>query len=295
MGIRLVPDQSGSEGSRMGIHENGVREVRQYWRSAVCLVDSVSCAQPSPSVGWGFTVGVRMVHFSLMNRFRQIRPVGTISALAVLAVMVGVPVGCETMPDTPTFTLQRDGDHEFEWGRYESASAYYEQILKREPGDIDALSMNGRCLLELGKPREAAENFSIAVAGKPGDRTLLLLLAKSRFESGEFNEAFDLVRTWAVDNNDSVAWITLARFARESNDPDTAREAVLRAIETDPEGSAEPYVLAAEIEMDLGDSTAALRRLRQAYGLEPGNLDIAERLRAYGEIPGPTLVLPPGS
>jgi tetratricopeptide (TPR) repeat protein len=235
-----------------------------------------------------------MVHFSLMNRFRPIRPVRTITALAVLAVMVGAPVGCETLPDTPTVTLQRDGDHEFEWGRYESASAYYQQILKREPGDPEALEMNGRCLLELGRPQEAAEDFSIAVARQPGDRMLLLLLAKARFESGEFDEAFDLVRTWAVDNNDSVAWMTLAGFARESNDPDTAREAVLRAIETDPEGSADAYILAAEIEMDLGESTTALRRLRQAYGLEPGNLDIAERLRAYGEIPGPTLVLPPG-
>ena len=120
-------------------------------------------------------------------------------------------------------------------------------------------------------------------------------MAEAEFESGELDEAFDLVRTWALDNNDAVAWYKLADFARRSNDPDTARESIIRAIEIDPDGSASYYLLAAEIDMDLlQNTTSALRRLRQAYGLEPGNQEIADRIRAYGEIPGPTLVLPPG-
>ena len=217
-----------------------------------------------------------------------------LATVALISSFLWLPGGCETLPDVPTVTLQRDGDHEFEWGRYEAASAYYQQILDREPGDGRALEMNGRCLLALGRPAEAASAFSLAVAREPGDRELLLLLARARFEAGQYDDAFDLVRTWAIDNNDATAWYTLADFARRSNDPDTAREAVLRSIEIDPESSAAPYVLAAEIEMDLGESTAALRRLRQAYGIEPGNVEIEERLRAYGEIPGPTLVLPPG-
>lgn len=219
--------------------------------------------------------------------------------LPVLAVVVGsaflASVGCETTPDAPTVTLQKKGDHDFEWGRYEAAATYYGQILDREPGDESALEGYGRCMLALGRPGDAAESFALAVARRPGDRDLLVLLAESRFEAGEVDEAFDLVRTWALDNNDAKAWYKLADFSRRSNDPDTAKEAIVRAIEIDPDGTAAYYILAAEIDVDLlQDTNSALRRLRQAYGLEPGNQEIADRIRAYGEIPGPTLVLPPG-
>ena len=219
--------------------------------------------------------------------------------LPVIAILAGsalLPfVGCDSTPNAPTTLLLEKGDHDFEWGRYEAAAEHYRHILDREPGDPQALEGYGRCMLALGRPAEAAESFSLAVARTPGDRELLLLLAEAEFEAGELDEAFDLVRTWALDNNDAAAWYKLADFARRSNDPDTARESIARAIEIDPEGSASYYLLAAEIDMDLlQNTTSALRRLRQAYGLEPGNQEIADRIRAYGEIPGPTLVLPPG-
>lgn len=230
-----------------------------------------------------------MVH-SRFNRLPRLPVLAAVVGSALLA-----SAGCETTPDAPTVTLQKKGDHDFEWGRYEAAATYYDQILDREPGDKRALEGYGRCMMALGRPDDAAEAFSLAVARRPGDRTLLVQLAEARFEAGEVDQAFDLVRTWALDNNDAEAWYTLADFSRRSNDPDTAREAIVRAIEIDPEGSASYYILAAEIDVDLlQDTNSALRRLRQAYGLEPGNQEISDRIRAYGEIPGPTLVLPPG-
>ena len=222
-----------------------------------------------------------------------------LSRLSVIAMAAGIVflpfLGCESTPDAPTIRLMEKGNHDFEWGRYEAAAEHYRLILDREPGDDEALEGYGRCMLALGQPAKAAESFSLAVARRPGDRDLLVLLAEAQFEAGELDEAFDLVRTWALDNNDAVTWYKLADFARRSNDPDTARESIVRAIEIDPEGSASYYILAAEIDMDLlQNTTSALRRLRQAYGLEPENQLISDRIRAYGEIPGPTLVLPPG-
>ena len=58
--------------------------------------------------------------------------------------------------------------------------------------------------------------------------------------------------------------------------------------------TAEPYLLAADLAEQLGDDDTAIRRLRQAYGLEPGNEEIRNRLRAHGEVPGPTIALAPG-
>ncbi len=218
------------------------------------------------------------------------------TSLATVLLIVGATVldGCKTMPPTPTVVLQRDGDHAFEWGRYEEAASYYEQIIDREPGDSKAQEMFGRCVLAMGEPARAVDAFQIAVARRPGDRELLLLLSQAQFDAGQYDQAFELVRTWALDNGDSGAWTQLARFAMQTGDPDTARQAIERAIEADPTGSADPYLVAADLEESLGNTSQALRRLRQAHGIELRNQAILDRLRAYGEVPGPTLVLPPG-
>jgi len=222
---------------------------------------------------------------------RQIRPAFVLAAALGAAMPLS---GCSSTSETPTMVLLRDGNHEFEWGRYDTAADYYARILEREPGNPDALEMYGRCMLELGEVQKAAEAFTVAVARRPGDRDLLILLAQASYDTGQIDEAFELVRTWALDNTDARAWLVLADFARRSNDPDTARDAILRAIEIDPEGGPEAYLASAELERSLGENATALRRLRQAYGLAPEDPSIADRLRAYGEVPGPTLVLPPG-
>ena len=215
-----------------------------------------------------------------------------------IVVFAAASLGCETTGDTvstpPSVKLQKDGDHEFRWGRYESAAGYYERILEREPGNADALEMYGRCMLELDRPAEAAKVFMTATARRPGDRDLVLLLGDAEFQNGEYDRAFQLLRTWAIDNEDADAWLELAGFAMELDDPDTARDAIERAIELDPEASAGAYVAAADLAERLGDEALALRRLRQAYGIEPGNQSISNRLREFGEVPGPTIALPPG-
>ena len=210
----------------------------------------------------------------------------------------GTLIGCEsakkTLSTPPTVKLQQDGDHEFKWGRFESAAAFYKRILDREPGNPAALEMYGRCMLELDRPAEAADAFLTGTAHRPGDRSLLFLLARAEFSSGDYDRSFQLVRTWAIDNQDAEAWLLLAGFALELDDPDNARDAIERAIELDPTGSAAAYLAAADLAERLGDTDLALRRLRQAYGIEVDNSVIADRLREYGEIPGPTVVLPPG-
>ena len=56
----------------------------------------------------------------------------------------------------------------------------------------------------------------------------------------------------------------------------------------------DPYLLAASFAERLGDLDLALRRLRQAYGIDPYDENVNDRLTALGEVPGPTLALPPG-
>ncbi|MAD19975.1 MAG: hypothetical protein CMJ52_07105 [Planctomycetaceae bacterium] len=214
------------------------------------------------------------------------------SIIALGASAAGCESAGEKRSTPPSVKLQKDGDHEFRWGRYESAAGFYDRILEREPGNADALEMYGRCMLELDRPGDAAKVFMTATARRPGDRDLVLLLGDAEFQNGEYDRAFQLLRTWAIDNEDAGAWLELAGFAMELDDPDTARDAIERAIELESTSAA--YVAAADLAERLGDEALALRRLRQAYGIEPGNQVISDRLREFGEVPGPTIALPPG-
>jgi tetratricopeptide (TPR) repeat protein len=146
-------------------------------------------------------------------------------------------------------------------------------------------------MLKMGEPGKAAMAFESAVASKPQDANLIYLLARSEYENGQYDRAFDLLRQFAIDNNDVTAWTLLAEYSLQLDDPDTASHAIQRAIELNSDSSAGPYLTAANLAERLGNDQEALRRLRQAYGCEPTNPEVDRRLREYGEIPGPSLTL----
>jgi tetratricopeptide (TPR) repeat protein len=77
-------------------------------------------------------------------------------------------------------------------------------------------------------------------------------------------------------------------------DADSAQTAFETAIVLDEGKTVEPYLQSAEFAENLGDMDQALRRLRQAYGINPKDPRVSQRLRELGEVPGPTIALPPG-
>jgi len=42
-----------------------------------------------------------------------------------------------------------------------------------------------------------------------------------------------------------------------------------------------------------GDRESALTQLRHAYFIDPDRKGLADRIRAHGMVPGPTIALPP--
>jgi tetratricopeptide (TPR) repeat protein len=219
--------------------------------------------------------------------------------LASVASIVAFGAGCETtdenLQNTPTHLLMKKGQHAERYGRYEEAADYYQQVLARAPGNQRALVSYGTTMLELDEPAKAAIAFNTAVLAEPGKAELVYLLARAEVENGKYDDAFGLLRTYASDNNDATAWMLLAEYALQLDDPDTASQAIARAIELVGDNSATPYLKAADLAERLGNEAEALRRLRQAYGRDPGNDDVDRRLREYGEIPGPSIALEPGN
>ena len=212
--------------------------------------------------------------------------------LSFLMLLLAFAGGCASI--RPVDRIREDGDRLFDRGEYAQASSEYREIVDRYPGDWEAQYRYGLCQLELGFPERARTAIKVAHDRRPDDLEIADALAEAIFQTGDAPQLYAFLRSRVDAEGTAHAWLMLGRYSMELNDPDSARVAIDTAIALDPESSVEPYLAAADLAERLGDIPLAVRRLRQAYGIEPRNAEVARRLRGHGEIPGPTIALPPG-
>ncbi|MHC4082402.1 MAG: tetratricopeptide repeat protein [Planctomycetota bacterium] len=194
----------------------------------------------------------------------------------------------------PIESLRSRGDYLFERGDYAAAADKYSEIADRYPGDWEAHYRLGLCRLELGELSEARRELEVALTSKPGHPDVVDALAETMLLQGEEAELFAFVKDRAESEQTVRAWLRLARYAAQLGDVDSAQTAFETAIVLDDGRTVEPYLQAAKFAEDLGDMDQALRRLRQAYGINSRDTRVNKRLRELGEVPGPTIALPPG-
>jgi tetratricopeptide (TPR) repeat protein len=212
-------------------------------------------------------------------------------ALAVLATLhLG---GCAT-PPRPTETIRASGDHYYKIGDFEAARDEYAEIVSRYPGDWEGHYKLGMCCLQTQEFSTARRSLEIANAAKPANQEIANALAESMYRQGDESRLFAFLRQRAATTQTVEAHRQLGRYAMELNDPDSARVAFQTAIEIDEGQSADPYLDAAALSERLGQLDDAIRRLRQAYGINPRDRRVTEKLRALGEDPTTITPLPPG-
>ena len=114
------------------------------------------------------------------------------------------------------------------------------------------------------------------------------------FRGGDEERLFAFLRERAEGEKTVRAYLRWGHWAIMSDDPDSARTAILTAIAIDDGQSVEPYLAAADLAQRLGDLDEAVRRLRQAYTIAPTDQRVTSGLESMGEVPGPTIGLPPG-
>lgn len=212
--------------------------------------------------------------------------------LALVALVAGGSFGCATQ--RPTHLVRHDADAAFAEAQYDQAAIEYETIVDRSPGDWRAQYGLGRCLLEVDRPAEAREALEVAHSVQPMNDAIADALAEAMYREGSHDALFTFLTDRARARGDIKGHLQLARYAVEAGDMDTARRSILTAIEISRADSAEPYLAAASFEARLNNRSEVIRRLRQAYAINPEDDRITSRLREYGEVPGPTLGLPPG-
>jgi tetratricopeptide (TPR) repeat protein len=182
----------------------------------------------------------------------------------------------------------------FERGDYMTAAEHFQPIVERYPGDWEAQYRLGLCYLELERPVEARRALEVAHTRKPQNEDIADALADAMFQCNDPDQLFAFVRQRAESLQTVRAWHRVAKYATLMRDPDSTKVALDTAIALDEGKTVEPYLLAADFNEQLGNLDEAVRRLRQAYGIDPLNEDVNQRLRDLGEIPGPTIALAPG-
>jgi len=214
-------------------------------------------------------------------------------AAVVLSLVLAVSLTACDGP-RPVETLRTWGDWYFKQQEYDKAAGEYGEITDRLPGDWEAQYQLGLCFIETGRYDEARTALEIALTRRPKNEDVADALADAMFHQGNQNELFAFLRGRAESQQSVHAHLRRAEYALKLSDPDTAKVAIETAIVIDNGQTIEPYLIAADFAQQLGDLEMAVRRLRQAYGIDPYNKIVKQRLRDLGEIPGPTIALPPG-
>jgi len=189
--------------------------------------------------------------------------------------------------------MRAEAQKDMEFHRYDNAVELYAELVERDPTrwyDQYALGRAATAAGDLGQARMALE---IASTLRPQDGRITEDLASVLYRLDARDELFRLLRDRAQTTQMPNDWLLLARYAMDCDDPDTARLAVRIGIALDDDGSAAPYLLAAQIARQLGEESDARRALIIAWHANPEDEQVNTMLRDMGIVPGPTLEIPP--
>jgi tetratricopeptide (TPR) repeat protein len=194
----------------------------------------------------------------------------------------------------PAESLRARGDRLYQRGDYPAAAEEYSKVTQQYPGDWQAHYRLGHCRLELGELSEARRELEIAHTSRPRDADVVDALAETMFQQGDEAMLYALLKQQTESERTVRSWLRLARYAEELGDADSAQTALETAIVLDEGRTVEPYLQASAFASKLGDIEEAVRRARQAYGIDPRDPRVNKALRELGEVPGPTIALPSG-
>lgn len=225
----------------------------------------------------------------MLNTLRTTR----MSRLATGALLVGALTlsGCNTQRPLPR--VWEMGDRAFDKADYNQARAEYGEYLERKPGEARVQHRMALTLLELGRAQEAVEWAVIAHDQRPGDEQFIETRARALFEARRNDELYAFLRLMTQDRGRVADYLRLGDYSSRLGDPDGAESAFLLAARLDGGKNLEPQIALADFYASINDMSNAKKRLRMALFIDPTNEILYHRLRAMGEIPGPSLAIVP--
>lgn len=230
----------------------------------------------------------------MIARSRTIVAQGALKGIlmSAAALCLTTLVGCASQ--RPVDTVRASGDHRLRSGDYAGARDEFAEIVARYPGDWEAQYKLGLSMLRTGELSAARRSLEIAYTAKPQNPEVAAALAECMFQQNDESRLFAFLRERATASNKVEDYLQLARYAAEMGDPDTARTAIDTALQLDNGRTTGPYIEAAKLEQRLGNFDEAVRRLRQAYGINTADFRVHQQLITLGESMDSVTPLPPG-
>jgi len=212
--------------------------------------------------------------------------------LAMLLAAMLTVAGC----GPSVYTLRQHGLRHYEADRYDQARRAFERVIEHEPSDPAANYHLGLLALRNDDASEARNHLEIAytlyepqASPPPHMPRLLDALAEAMYREGERRQVIAFTEQ-AIDRFGTLRdYLRKAEFLARLGDHDSALTAYRSAIEIAEPGDAAAHLALADFYESLGDRGRAINTLKRAYRVDPDNKRTADRLRAYGIVPGPTL------
>ncbi|HYF15851.1 MAG TPA: tetratricopeptide repeat protein [Phycisphaerales bacterium] len=219
-----------------------------------------------------------------MVRHGRVAVVGVVGVLAVLAA-------CSS--NRPLPVVKDDADKAFTARRYDDAAKDYGFYLGRKPEDNEVRVRLGQSQLAAGDPQAAAETLGRALDVDPLNDKIADAYAEALFQSGDPHALTEFVNRAASERGRASDYVRVGTYMQKIGHPDEAQQAFLTAARLDQGRSFDLQILLAHFYRDLGDRERYVKRLRNAYFLQPDNPNLAAEVRAVGEVPGPTFAQAP--
>ncbi len=205
-------------------------------------------------------------------------------------------VGCSATP--PIESTTNEAQHFIDFDQCQQAADLIRPVVQKWPGEWKAQFILGKAELCLNNLSEARHALEAANARNPSNMEVVFALADCMQKQKDIPELYLLLRNAGAEFRSAEAYVKLAEIAESVGDMDSQKTALLAAIEMD-EGYGmkriiSPYLQMAALQNKLGDQADALRRLRQAYGVNPNDPRVQAELESRGQVLGPTLALPGG-
>lgn len=193
----------------------------------------------------------------------------------------------------PVYVVIESGQEAMEETNYELAATEFREAVSRRPGEMAARQGLAEALLALGRPDEAREQAELYYSTRPADPESIELLATTMLRSGDTAAMESLLRGRASETGQADDWLLLGRLLAEAGDADAAEVALTTAATVDRGQSFKYQKALADFYLAVGDAAEAMTRYRMALYLNPDDELTRAAIRSLGEIPGPTMALPP--
>lgn len=211
-------------------------------------------------------------------------------AVAVAGVLVMTSSGCEPNP-----LLRRQGMDALEVGDIDWADNRFSVAVRQDPTDWKSQYYLGRVRLEQDRAAEAQIHLEQALTLRedhPETSDILDVLAEALFRQAANARLYQLLHDATQNYGTLKDYLRQADYLAKTGDIDGAKVAFRKAARFADKDDATPYVAMADFYESIGNTDNAISALRRAYAITPGSRRLANRLREYGIVPGPTAGLP---